>query len=158
YRLRLAVLRDDRTAVCTDYVDAVLVEVRVEVSHLFLGDLHLLEARGDLGERQKALLMTFANEPSELLHLNDGGLLRQQNLDRQPSILRSRRFRPPRCPGSHHTLLPNNLPDTAYGFAMSIATGWTLVSLVDARGPSAQVRSDTTELALPKSGRPQVTI
>ena len=99
-RLDLSVLCDDRTAVCTDHVDAVLVEVGMEVSHLFLGDLHLLEARGDLGKRQEALLLTLANEPSELLHLHDGGALGQQNVDRQPSILRSRRFRSARSPGS----------------------------------------------------------
>jgi hypothetical protein len=40
----------------------------------------LLERRGDLGEAEDALLLSFSDERSELLDLGDRDLLRQQRI------------------------------------------------------------------------------
>jgi len=52
----------------------------VQFLDLLLGDLDLLESRGDLVEGQAAELLTVGDEAAKLVELVDRGLIRQQNL------------------------------------------------------------------------------
>ncbi len=71
-------------AVGLDHVDAVLLQVRMQLLHLLLRDLHLLQGGSDLLERQVAALLTFGDQLTELLHLRDRSLVRQQNCSLLP--------------------------------------------------------------------------
>ena len=62
-------------AVGADDVDALLVQMRVQLLDLLLGDLDLLEGGRDLLEGQEAALLTFGDELTELVHLPDGCLV-----------------------------------------------------------------------------------
>ncbi len=68
-----------RPAVGVDDLDPVLVQVRVQLLDLLLGDLDLLEACRDLRERQKAPLLPFGDQRSQLFELRDRRLVAQQN-------------------------------------------------------------------------------
>jgi hypothetical protein len=79
-RLDAGTLRRQELAVGADDVDALLGEVVVQFLDLLLGDLDLLESRGDLVEGQAAALLTVGDEAAKLVELVDRGLIRQQNL------------------------------------------------------------------------------
>jgi hypothetical protein len=83
-----------RTTVRRHDVDAGLEQMGAEVRDLLLRDLDLLQAGGDLLERQDAPLAPLGREISKLVHLHEarlGGLLQQSDsglmLLRQPSLL-----------------------------------------------------------------------
>src|SRR5204862_1366840 len=78
--LDLPVLRGGGFAVGADHVDSVLLQIRMELSHLFLGDLDLLEALRDLLEGQEAALLALADKGSKLLDLSDRSFIREQCL------------------------------------------------------------------------------
>ena len=50
----------------------------MQLLHLLLGDLHLLEARLDLREGQEAALLTLGDQRSQLVELRDRSLIRQK--------------------------------------------------------------------------------
>src|SRR5918996_3158150 len=84
-----------------DYVDAVLLQVGMELGHLLLGDLDLLEGRRDLLEGQKAALLAFGDQPPDLFDVEELRLarLRQKRysvmLVRQPLAPSKRSRQPP---------------------------------------------------------------
>ena len=78
-RLDAAALRFGQAAVFADDFDALLVEERVELLHLLLGDVHLLQAGLDLRERQHAALGPFRDQRLELLELSDRCLIGKQH-------------------------------------------------------------------------------
>ena len=55
-----------------------LVEVGVQLEDLLLGDLHLLEAGGDLLDGQEPPLLAFRDQRAELVELRDGCLVGEQ--------------------------------------------------------------------------------
>jgi len=57
----------------------------VQLVDLLLGDLDLLERRGDLVEGQKTALLAVGDQTPELVELMDGSAVRQQNLVLDPS-------------------------------------------------------------------------
>ena len=63
-----------------DHVDALLDQVGVQLLDLLLGDLDLLEAGGDLLERQEAALLAFGDQRPELLGLGDRSFVGEQYL------------------------------------------------------------------------------
>ena len=78
-RLDAAALGLRGTAVGADDVDPLLVQVRVQLLHLLLGDLDLFEACLDLLERQVSALLTFGDQRTQLLELHDRSLVTQQH-------------------------------------------------------------------------------
>jgi hypothetical protein len=79
-RLDAGSLRGDLLAVGADDVDALVGQVGVQLLDLLLGDLDLLERRGDLVEGQKTAFLPICDETAELVELVDRRLVRQQNL------------------------------------------------------------------------------
>jgi hypothetical protein len=79
-RLDAGSLRGDLLAVGADDVDALIGQVGVQLLDLLLGDLDLLERRGDVVEGQKAAFLAVCDETAELVELVDRCLVRQQNL------------------------------------------------------------------------------
>ena len=63
-----------------DDLDAAVEQMGVQVAHLLLGDLDLLEAGGDLLEGQEAALLAVGDQAAQLLDLEERrlGLLGQQ--------------------------------------------------------------------------------
>ena len=51
----------------------------MQLGHLLLGDLRLLQRGGDLRERQEPSFLAFGDERTELVDLHDRRLLRQQD-------------------------------------------------------------------------------
>jgi hypothetical protein len=51
----------------------------VQLLKLLLGDLYLLERGRDVVERQVAPLLTVRDQPTQLIELMNGCLVRQQN-------------------------------------------------------------------------------
>jgi hypothetical protein len=72
----------------------------VQLLHLFLGDLDLLERRGDLVEGQEAALLPVRDQAAQLVELVDRSLVRQQNfvLDRSAPLGPRYRMFGARCP------------------------------------------------------------
>jgi hypothetical protein len=59
----------------------------VQLVHLLLGDLDLLQGGRDLVERQKATLVAVGNQPPQLVQILDRGAISKQNLVVDPSAL-----------------------------------------------------------------------
>jgi hypothetical protein len=78
--LDLAVLGDGGPSVRGDDVDALVDQVGVELEHLLLGDLHLVEAGRYLLEREIAAVLSRQDERPKLLGLRDGRFVREQSL------------------------------------------------------------------------------
>jgi hypothetical protein len=64
-----------RLAIGADDIDALLVQVLVQLLHLLLGDFDLLEGGRDLLEGQRASLLAFGDQLTEVVHLPDGCLV-----------------------------------------------------------------------------------
>jgi GTP cyclohydrolase I/GTP cyclohydrolase-4 len=88
-------LRRRGAAVRADDVDALLVEVRVQLGELLLRDLDLLERRRDLLEGQEPPVLALADERAQLLQLVDRRLVREQRFGLDSSA--PLRFRPDPC-------------------------------------------------------------
>ncbi len=63
----------------TDDVDALVRQVGVQLVQLLLGDLHFLERRGDVVERQEPALVAFRDQRAKLVQLIDRRFVRQQH-------------------------------------------------------------------------------
>src|SRR3954454_6487868 len=74
-RLDLVHLGGRRLAVGADHVDALLVQVLMELLDLLLGDLDLLEGGRDLLEGERTALLAFGDQLTEVVHLPDGCLV-----------------------------------------------------------------------------------
>jgi hypothetical protein len=67
-----------RASIRADHVYALLLQIRVELGHLFLGDLDLLQTGGDLLEGQVPPFLPFGDERTKLLDLRDRSLALEQ--------------------------------------------------------------------------------
>jgi len=76
--LQLGPLVRHGLAVRGDDLDAVLLQVGVQLADLLLRDVDLLQGRGDLLDRQNPLLLSLGDQRPQLVHLDDGCLVRQQ--------------------------------------------------------------------------------
>ena len=65
--------------IVADDLDPLIVQPRVELPHLLLGDLHLFQAGLDLPERQDAPLDTFGDQRPKFVELHDRRLVCQQH-------------------------------------------------------------------------------
>ncbi len=72
-------LRAGQTAVGIHHGDALPVEIRVQLLHLLLGDLDLLQAGLDLREGQHPSLLSFGDQRTQLVKFDDRRLIAQQN-------------------------------------------------------------------------------
>ena len=78
-RLEPAALGDRGTPVLGVHdVDALILQVRVQLGDLLLGDLHLFKTRGDLLEGQEPPLLAFKNQRAKLVDLDDRHVAREQ--------------------------------------------------------------------------------
>ena len=109
--LEAAALADRRPAVLADHVDALVLQVRVELGDLLLGDLDLLQRGGDLREGEEALLLALRDQWTELFDLRYGDLLRQQNFRFGAQLPRSLSRKPagPSGAGPACCFLPRDL-------------------------------------------------
>ena len=78
--LEAAALADRGPPVVGDDVDALLLQVRMELGDLLLRDLDLLQRGGDLREGQDASVLAFRYERAKFIDLRDGDLFRQQHV------------------------------------------------------------------------------
>jgi hypothetical protein len=76
--LELGTLVRDGLAVRGDDVDALLLQVGVQLADLLLRDVDLLQCGGDLLDREDALVLSLGDQRPQLVHLGDGCLVGQQ--------------------------------------------------------------------------------
>jgi hypothetical protein len=68
-----------RLSVGLDDVDALLLEVGVQLLELLLGDLDFFKSRFDLPESQEPSLLSLGDQRPQLVKLRDRSLVRQQD-------------------------------------------------------------------------------